>query len=225
MEITAKGVLPTGKETTTDSAEAMETIAVTATTLLLEEATALDKMTVTKEEAKGMGIIVLATLRIALAMARGAATETILVAMGTTLAAMETTDTQEGHQLMGSRFSKPGRPAGRRPGNRNEAYFTAADEAGINQMLSTKPQISESAELSDNDIVKTPIKEEIRLNKYIANSGICSRREADNFIQAGVVTVNGEVVTRHKRKRSSRRKDCNGPAERLQDPRVPSGAP
>ena len=95
----------------------------------------------------------------------------------------------------GSRFSKPGRPAGRRPGNRNEAYFTAADEAGINQMLSTKPQISESAELSDNDIVKTPIKEEIRLNKYIANSGICSRREADNFIQAGVVTVNGEVVT------------------------------
>lgn len=62
-------------------------------------------------------------------------------------------------------------------------------------MLSTKPQISENAELSDNDIVKTPIKEEIRLNKYIANSGICSRREADNFIQAGVVTVNGEVVT------------------------------
>ena len=29
----------------------------------------------------------------------------------------------------------------------------------------------------------------------IANSGICSRREADNYIQAGVVTVNGEVVT------------------------------
>jgi 23S rRNA pseudouridine2605 synthase len=94
-----------------------------------------------------------------------------------------------------SHFSKPGRPAGRRPSRRNEPYFTATDEAGINQMLSTKPQVSESAELSDNDIVQTPIKEEIRLNKYIANSGICSRREADNFIQAGVVTVNGEVVT------------------------------
>jgi 23S rRNA pseudouridine2605 synthase len=92
-------------------------------------------------------------------------------------------------------FSKPGRPAGRRPSRRNEPYFTATDEAGINQMLSTKPQVSDSAELSDNDIVQTPIKEEIRLNKYIANSGICSRREADNFIQAGVVTVNGEVVT------------------------------
>lgn len=34
----------------------------------------------------------------------------------------------------------------------------------------------------------------IRLNKYLANAGICSRREADDFIQAGVITVNGEVV-------------------------------
>lgn len=35
----------------------------------------------------------------------------------------------------------------------------------------------------------------IRLNKFLANSGVCSRREADDFIQAGVVRVNGEVVT------------------------------
>jgi len=35
----------------------------------------------------------------------------------------------------------------------------------------------------------------IRLNKYLANAGICSRREADEFIQAGVVKVNGEVVS------------------------------
>lgn len=44
--------------------------------------------------------------------------------------------------------------------------------------------------------VKSPRKtpEGIRLNKYIANSGICSRREADTFIAAGLVTVNGEVV-------------------------------
>lgn len=35
----------------------------------------------------------------------------------------------------------------------------------------------------------------IRLNKYISNSGICSRREADVLISTGVVTVNGEVVT------------------------------
>ena len=36
---------------------------------------------------------------------------------------------------------------------------------------------------------------EIRLNKYISNAGICSRREADTFINAGSVTVNGKVVT------------------------------
>ena len=37
--------------------------------------------------------------------------------------------------------------------------------------------------------------EPIRLNKYLANAGVCSRREADDFIQAGVVKVNGEIVT------------------------------
>ena len=36
--------------------------------------------------------------------------------------------------------------------------------------------------------------EPIRLNKFLANAGVCSRREADEFIQAGVVSVNGEVV-------------------------------
>ncbi len=35
----------------------------------------------------------------------------------------------------------------------------------------------------------------IRLNKFLANAGVCSRREADQFIQAGVVKVNGEIVT------------------------------
>ena len=35
----------------------------------------------------------------------------------------------------------------------------------------------------------------IRLNKYLANAGVCSRREADDFIAAGVVKVNGEIVT------------------------------
>ncbi len=40
-----------------------------------------------------------------------------------------------------------------------------------------------------------PIEDKIRLNRYISMSGICSRREADEFITSGVVTVNGEVVT------------------------------
>lgn len=40
-----------------------------------------------------------------------------------------------------------------------------------------------------------PTTDDIRLNKYISNSGVCSRREADIYIQSGNVKVNGEVVT------------------------------
>ena len=73
-------------------------------------------------------------------------------------------------------------------------YFRDEDESGINKMISRRPQMDKDA-YSDNDTVSAHIKEEVRLNKFIANSGVCSRREADNFILAGVVTVNGEVVT------------------------------
>ena len=73
-------------------------------------------------------------------------------------------------------------------------YFRNEDESGINKMISRRPQL-DTDQYSDNDMVATPIMEEVRLNKFIANSGVCSRREADNFILAGVVTVNGEVVT------------------------------
>ena len=73
-------------------------------------------------------------------------------------------------------------------------YFRNEDESGINKMINRKAQTVNDA-FSDNDMVNVPIKDEVRLNKYIANSGVCSRREADNFILAGVVTVNGEVVT------------------------------
>lgn len=37
--------------------------------------------------------------------------------------------------------------------------------------------------------------EKVRLNKYIANSGVCSRRDADDLIKSGYITVNGAVVT------------------------------
>ena len=91
-----------------------------------------------------------------------------------------------------SGYGKPSfgaKPQGRKPyQKRSEA------DAGMSAMLSRKPQVSGSA-WSDDDTAKTPIKEVVRLNKYIANSGVCSRREADTLIQSGVVTVNGEVVT------------------------------
>ena len=72
-------------------------------------------------------------------------------------------------------------------------YFRDEQESGINKMISRRPQLD--TEYSDNDMVMVPVKETVRLNKFIANSGVCSRREADELIMAGVVTVNGEVVT------------------------------
>lgn len=53
---------------------------------------------------------------------------------------------------------------------------------------------------------KAEANEEIRLNKYIANSGICSRREADELISKGLVSVNNEVITElgYKVKKSDR---------------------
>jgi 23S rRNA pseudouridine2605 synthase len=50
-----------------------------------------------------------------------------------------------------------------------------------------KPKNYKSKNIEDTEL--------IRLNKYISNSGICSRREADTYIQNGVVTVNGKVIT------------------------------
>ena len=45
-----------------------------------------------------------------------------------------------------------------------------------------------------DEVLSDPL-EPIRLNKFLSNAGVCSRREADEYIQKGVVTVNGEVVT------------------------------
>ena len=86
------------------------------------------------------------------------------------------------------------RPQRRTAGRKEYSYFRSEEESGISKMISRRPQLDAEFN-SDNDMVMAPIKEVVRLNKFIANSGVCSRREADNFILAGVVTVNGEVVT------------------------------
>ena len=84
------------------------------------------------------------------------------------------------------------RPSGRKGGYRKDEGF--GDHSGIDRMLDRRPQV-DKLQYSDFDSAPTRIKDEIRLNKFIANSGVCSRREADTLIQAGVVTVNGQVVT------------------------------
>ena len=106
-------------------------------------------------------------------------------------------------KTFGDRKPYGGKPAnGRNAGGYGKPSFggrkpfqkRSEADAGMSAMLSRKPQVNGSA-YSDDDTVKTPIKEIVRLNKYIANSGVCSRREADTLILSGVVTVNGEVVT------------------------------
>ena len=57
-----------------------------------------------------------------------------------------------------------------------------------NAKYSKKKQVEYKEQFTDPN-------EPIRLNKFLANAGVCSRREADEFITAGVVLVNGEVVT------------------------------
>ena len=72
------------------------------------------------------------------------------------------------------RSSRPNRPFGGKP-KRNNGLYSARKQQTYREQHEdpTKP---------------------VRLNKYLANAGICSRREADDFIQAGVITVNGVTV-------------------------------
>jgi len=95
--------------------------------------------------------------------------------------------------LGGPRNGGATKPFGKKAyGNKDYAFNKQSDE-GINRMIGRRPVVNGSEEPVEN--FPQMIKDEIRLNKFIANSGVCSRREADTLIQAGVVTVNGEVVT------------------------------
>ena len=92
------------------------------------------------------------------------------------------------------RRSGYGKPSfGNKPGARKPYAKRSQADEGMKAMLSRKPQVN--GRYSDDDTAPTEIQEVVRLNKFIANSGVCSRREADTMIQGGVVTVNGEVVT------------------------------
>ena len=87
-----------------------------------------------------------------------------------------------------------GQKGPRKPFRKTDAGFNDRDEQSIDKMISRRPAL-DASKYSDFDGAKVETKDEIRLNKFIANSGVCSRREADTLIQAGVVTVNGVVVT------------------------------
>jgi 23S rRNA pseudouridine2605 synthase len=77
---------------------------------------------------------------------------------------------------------------GGRPGGFNRPQQRRTGDYDPNAKYSKKKQIEYKEMFIDPN-------EPIRLNKFLANAGVCSRREADEFITAGVVKVNGEVVT------------------------------
>lgn len=81
-----------------------------------------------------------------------------------------------------------GRPGGY--GNRDSYSrpVRRTDDYDPNSKYSRKKQIEYKEQFTDPDAP-------IRLNKFLANAGVCSRREADEFIAAGVVLVNGVAVT------------------------------
>ena len=82
-----------------------------------------------------------------------------------------------------------GRPQGSGYGNKRGGGFRQHTPGyDPNAKYSMKKRI----EYKEENIDPT---EPLRLNKFLANAGVCSRREADEFIQAGLVTVNGQVVT------------------------------
>lgn len=91
-------------------------------------------------------------------------------------------------------YGNPGRPrfnannggGGNRPYGNNQRRRTPGYDP--NAKYSKKKQIEYKEQFVDPN-------EPIRLNKFLANAGVCSRREADEYITAGVVSVNGQVVT------------------------------
>jgi len=67
---------------------------------------------------------------------------------------------------------------------------------GKSRKKSNAKKLNKSLSNKKNNFIREIISDNIRLNKFIANTGICSRREADKFIEAGVVTVNGIGITK-----------------------------
>ena len=93
-----------------------------------------------------------------------------------------------GYNQGGDRPNRPRTGGYNQGGGYNRPYRPRTADYNPNAKYSLKKQIEYKDILTDPN-------EPIRLNKFLANAGICSRREADEFITAGVVSVNGEVVT------------------------------
>ncbi|MBD77831.1 MAG: pseudouridylate synthase [Crocinitomicaceae bacterium] len=87
-------------------------------------------------------------------------------------------------------FARGANTSGIKGKRRNTDSFSGKRGRNYDNSSKSKPKrhVKETSQVREAS-------DEVRLNKYIASSGICSRREADKLIADGLVTVNGEVVT------------------------------
>ncbi len=98
----------------------------------------------------------------------------------------------------GNDRKKPGRPTGsgnnsaRKSSGNKPGGFAKKTYGSAKPLQGRKPVVKKEAAPAP----KAPSNpDELRLNKYISNSGMCSRRDADIYIQSGNVKVNGQVIT------------------------------
>lgn len=71
-------------------------------------------------------------------------------------------------------------------GNKEKSYSKHDNRKSFEKKSEDRKPVAKKINLDDKSI---------RLNRFIASAGICSRREADNYIKSGVIKVNGEVIT------------------------------
>jgi 23S rRNA pseudouridine2605 synthase len=98
------------------------------------------------------------------------------------------------------RTGKTGRKPSVKTGTKQErpqrgGRSTARGKKVIQLKKKAEPSVKKEVNLPGKRPKKTATTGEMRLNRFISNSGVCSRREADKYISAGLVTVNGIIVT------------------------------
>ena len=97
----------------------------------------------------------------------------------------------KGKSAASAKNSKPTRPVKDAPAKKSSTQPAEKEVSARDK----RKYIDFKEKVKKGDPLPSFNEEEIRLNKYLSNAGICSRREADVLIQTGVVSINGEIVT------------------------------
>jgi 23S rRNA pseudouridine2605 synthase len=97
----------------------------------------------------------------------------------------------KGKSAASAKNAKPTRPAKDDPAKKSSAQPTEKEVSARDK----RKYIDFKEKVKKGDPLPTFNEDAIRLNKYLSNAGICSRREADVLIQTGVVSINGEIIT------------------------------